>query len=309
MGRTRRLLRLGLAASLLAATAAIGAAPVASAQSDEGMLAVRGIDGTDRDAIKVTFLYTGQPQDLEGLTVREDGDLMVIDDLTNLRKTEQRLGTVYVVDLSGSMADDGTLTDVKTAMADIADKLPAGDEAAIVSFSDTVVVESGFTDSTAQLQEAVDEMAAPRDGKAAVWDGIRKGSTLFETRPELQPNIVLVTDSIDDASRVDVDAARASVVNSGAAFFTVELDHAGGVDSGAFRTIMDRTGGAAFVASPGDATETAFQQLSATLQSQYVASYASSVRQGQVDVEVAVGSLESEGLLCGRRHRPGGSSW
>jgi hypothetical protein len=32
---------------------------MASGQGPESMLAVRGIDGTDNEAVKVTFLYTG----------------------------------------------------------------------------------------------------------------------------------------------------------------------------------------------------------------------------------------------------------
>ncbi|MCB0961852.1 MAG: type II secretion system F family protein [Acidimicrobiales bacterium] len=291
MARTRSL-RIA-AATIAAGAAAVLLAPMAAAQANDNMLAVRSIDGTDQDAVKVTFLYTGQPQDLEELTIREDGDLVDVADLTNLRKTEQSLATVYVVDLSGSMADDGALNDVQAALSDAAENLPDGDQAAIVSFSDAVVVETDFTDSSEQLQSAIDELAAPRDGRGAVWDGVRKAASLIDPSSELQPNIVVVSDGPDDASIATADEARASVVGSGAAFFTVDLDHAGGVDAAAFKQIMDRTGGASFTAASSDgATQDAFDALNATLGSQYVATYASSIRQGQVDVSVAVGSLE-----------------
>ena len=56
----RRALVAGLLASLLA-TLAVLAAPAAFAQSDGNLLTVRGIDGTDRNAVKLTFLYTGSP--------------------------------------------------------------------------------------------------------------------------------------------------------------------------------------------------------------------------------------------------------
>ncbi|MCB0970824.1 MAG: type II secretion system F family protein [Acidimicrobiales bacterium] len=291
MGR-RRSLRLA-AGAVAAAAAAVVLAPMAAAQANDNMLAVRSIDGTEQDAIELTFLYTGQPQDLDELTIREDGDLVDGVELTNLRKTDQSLATVYVVDLSGSMADDGALNDVQGALTDLVEQMPDGDQAAIVSFSDAVVVETGFTDSTAQLTGAIEELAAPRDGRGAVWDAVRKAASLIEPDSELQPNIVVIADGPDDASLVTPDVARASVVSSGAAFFTVELDHAGGVDSAAFKSIMDRTGGAAFPASSADgATQDAFDALNATMGSQYVATYASGIRQGQVDVSVAVGSLE-----------------
>ena len=290
----RRRSRLALAAGTVATLGALLIAPMASGQGNESMLAVRGIDGTDNKNISVTFLYTGAPQDLKALTIREDGQEKPIKDLTNLSKTDQGLRTVYVVDLSGSMGDDGALSDVKKGMKSVVDGLPAGDEIAIVSFSDAVVVETGFTDNAAQLDEAIDAMAAPRDGKGAAWDGVRKATQLLATPSELQPNIVLVTDGQDDASKTTVETARAAVVTSGAAFFAVELDHAGGTDSQNIASIMDRTGGSSFTASKGKSTGEAFDDLAATLQSQYVATYGSSATQGQVDVSVAVGSLERQ---------------
>jgi len=289
----RRHGRLALVLAAVAAGAALLMAPMAGAQeSTDSMLAVRGIDATDKGSIGLTFLYTGKAQDLEGLSVREDGELKKVTDLTNLRKTEQRLATIYVVDLSASMEDKGNLAEVRKGLTSTFERLPSGDEAAIVSFSDAVVVESGFTNDVGQLTEAVDEMAAPEDGRSAMWDAVRKATTLFATRDDLQPNIVLITDGTDDASTANVEAARASVVNSGSAFFTIELEHAGGVDAGAFRTFMERTGGAAYTAPGAKDVARAFGDLFATLQSQYVATYASTLDQGQVDVSLTIGNVE-----------------
>jgi tight adherence protein B len=290
----RRRTRIAVAAGLLASVGALLVSPMASAQGKESMLAVRGIDGTDRENVAVTFLYTGAPQELENLTIREDGQEKKIKDLTNLSKTEQGVRTVYVIDTSGSMGDDGALSDVKKGLGSVVDSLPAGDEVAIVSFNDAVVLESGFTDNADQLNEAIDGLAAPRDGKSASWDGVRKATQLLDTNSDLQPNIVLITDGQDDASKTTVDAAKSSVITSGAAFFAVELDHDGGADAASIQSIMDRTGGASFTASKGKGTQQAFEDLAATLQSQYVATYASTITQGQVDVTVSVGNLERE---------------
>ncbi len=291
----RRRGRLALAlASLSACTAVLLAPMAANGQSDDNMLAVRTIDATSRKAVAVTFLYTGSPDDLKELTIREDGDLMDIADLSPIQAEGrgQSLATVYVVDLSASMERDGVLTDVKKGLQGVFERLPKGDEAAIVSFSDAAVVESPFTDDQAQLDDALTDMVAPEDGKAAVWDGVRKAATLFDSRPDLQPNIVLISDSRNDAGNATAETARAAVINSGAAFFTVELDHDQGTESAAFEQIMDRTGGAAFTATKGQAVQDAVAEVVATTQSQYVATYASSENQGQVDVSVSVGGVE-----------------
>ncbi len=108
---TRRRGRLALAVAALAAVGALLIAPASLAQAQESTqdatLTLRTIDGTQQESVGVTFLWTGSPEALEDLTIRENGASRPIDDLTLLRKTEKRLGTVFVVDLSGSMGDDG----------------------------------------------------------------------------------------------------------------------------------------------------------------------------------------------------------
>jgi tight adherence protein B len=291
----RRTGRLAAAAAALAATAAVLVAPAALAQSsDAGLLTVRGIDATDRDAVKLTLLWTGDAKDLEDLTIREDGATKKVQDLTDLRKTDTRLGTVVAVDLSGSMGDGGALTRAKDGIRKMAADLPDGDQLAIVSFTDSVVVESTFTDDVDQIDAALDEMAAPRDGKTATYDGLRKAVSLFASRPNLQPNVVVITDGKDDASTSDLAQARASVVGSGAATYAIELTHTEEVDEASLQSIIDRTGGAAFAGGTETEVEQAFTELSTTMRSQYVATYKSSVDQGAVDVSVTVGSTEEQ---------------
>jgi tight adherence protein B len=198
---------------------------------------------------------------------------------------------VIVVDLSGSMADDGALAASKASIAKIAENLPEGDQLALVSFTNDAVVESSFTSSPEQIKAALDEMVAPRDGRTAMYDAIRKGVSLFETRPGLQPNMLLVTDGSDDVSSTDLAGARASVASSGAAFFAVQLTHMEGeVDTDAIDSIIERAGGASFSGTSAAEVDKAFTDAMTTIRSQFVASYASKVEQGAVDVEVTVAS-------------------
>ncbi|CAN5772634.1 hypothetical protein BH10ACT1_BH10ACT1_30760 [soil metagenome] len=292
----RRSARLGAAAfvaglvALLVAPAAF--APTASAQADASMLTVRGIDATEKDEVGVTFLWTGAPGDLQNLTIREDGEVKKVDALTDLRKTEKRIGTVVVVDLSGSMLDDGALTRAKEGISAMAEALPEGDQMAVVSFNDEVVVETPFTSDQDQLTSAIDGLAAPRDGKTATYDALRKASTLFASRPKLQPNVLLLTDGADDASTTSLEAARASIVTSGAALFAVDLAHDKATDTASIQSIIDRTGGTIVSGTSGNEVTKAFAAVNTTMRSQYVATYASSATQGSINVSVSVGSLE-----------------
>ncbi|QXC61687.1 VWA domain-containing protein [Aquihabitans sp. G128] len=289
-----RTLRLLGAAGLVAGLMALSAAPAAVAQEAKGLLTVRSIDATDKAHVGVTFLWTGTPTDLEGLTIREDGAVKKVDSLVDLRKTDKRMGTVVVVDLSGSMLDDGALARAKSGVEAIAAGLPEGDQMAVVGFNDEVVVETGFTSDQGQIDAALDGLAAPRDGKTALYDGLRKAATLFESRPGLQPNVLLVTDGGDDASTSDLGAARASIVGSGAALFAVDLSHKGETDTKAIQSIIDRTGGTLVSGSSQAEVAKAFTTVDTTMRSQYVATYASTATQGAVNVSVAVGSVEQQ---------------
>jgi Mg-chelatase subunit ChlD len=313
----RRWGRLAYVAFIFTLLFAFFGSPATSAQSEdeakegeaEGMLTIRAIDGTDRKAVGVTLLWTGNPTDLSKLSLRENGAERKVTDLVDLRATGRRIGTVVVMDLSGSMNNNGALTRAKDAVADMARNLPEGDQIAIVSFSNDAEIETAFTSNADQVQTALDAMAAPADGRTAMFDGIRKAVSLFPSRPGLQPNVLLVTDGKDDVSGADLSAARASVVSSGAAFFAVELTHMEGeVDSSAIQSIIDRTGGATFSGTSEAEIAKAFTDVMTTMRSQFVATYASQVEQGAIDLTVAVGTQEDEGSFVAGGSAQGGAS-
>ena len=293
MVKRSKALRL-VVASLVAILGTLLVVPAAFGQEKGGALAIRSIDGTNAKAVKLTFLWTGAADSLEHLTIREDGVAQKVTSLTDLRKTDKRMGTVFVVDVSGSMGDDGALTRAKDGINKLASELPDGDQVAVVSFTNEATVETNFTSDPKQIKDAVDGMAAPRDGRTAMYDGIRKGVSLFDARPDLQPNIVLVTDGYDDVSKANLETTRAAVVGSGAAFFAVSIDHVGQTDVKSIQSIINRSGGAIFKGVSAAEVDSAFAQLATTMRSQFVASYASSQEQGSVNVSLSVGGVTRE---------------
>lgn len=296
MTRLRTLL--ACVGALLAAFAAVLVAPASLAQAQgqpgQGTLTVRGIDGTTKDQIGVTFLWTGEPKALEQLTIREDGGEKKVDSLVDLRKTEKRLGTVVLVDLSGSMGDDGALSRAKAGISEMVRNLPDGDQMAIVSYTNDVVVESAFTDDAAQLNGALAAMAAPRDGKTAMYNGLRKAADLFASRPSLQANMILVADGANDVAGADLAQARSAVAASGSALYLIDFTHDKKTDVASVQSIIDRTGGSVFSGSSASEVAKAFTAADRAMRSQYVATYASTAEQGSVNVTVAVGGVETQ---------------
>ncbi|MEO6627528.1 MAG: type II secretion system F family protein [Aquihabitans sp.] len=290
----RRYGRLAFAGAVFVTLLSVLVGPAAVAQDRTGLLTVRGIDPTDPKAVDVTILWTGEPNDLQKLVLREDGQAVKVDSLLDLSKTDTHLGTVVVVDLSGSMGDDGALASAKSTIAGMAKNLPDGDQMAVVSFTNDAAVETPFTSDPAQIQAALDAMAAPRDGRTAMYDGIRQAVTLLGTRPNLQPNILLITDGADDVSKSTLNETRAAVKRSGAALFALELTHEDQVDTKAINSIIDQSGGAAFGGSSKAEIAKAFTELTTTMRSQFVATYASKATQGSVGLTVSVGGQEVE---------------
>jgi tight adherence protein B len=283
--------RTGLAVAAVSAVTLLlapFAGAASAAASSAPVLAVRTIDATSQDAVKVTFLYSGDRTKLSKLTLREDGQVRQVSNLVSLDQTQTHLGTVFVVDLSGSMDDQGHLTAIKKGLDDFAQNMPTGDQMGLVSYNDDPVTESTMTDDVGQLTTAIDGMAAPSDGHTATYDAIRQASSLFEHTKKLQPNIVLITDGRDDVSTSSLESARAAVVTTGAAFFAVELDHADQVDTGAIDKIISRTGGSTLHAANASEAKDAVVEMGKTIHSQYVATYPSTATQGQVAVSISV---------------------
>lgn len=312
MVRRTRVGGITLVAALVGLLLSLFGASLASAQTDSARgetLTIREIDGTNQDAVQVTFLWTGDQASMaQNLVLRERGASKDVA-LSDLRDSGRALGTVFVVDLSGSMSDNGALAAVKEGISAFAADLPEGDQVGVIGFTSEVTVESGLTGDPAQVEAGLAEMTAPRDAQTALYDGLKEASSMLDARPNLQPNIVLVTDGRDDSSIQTRANAQAALVRTGAALFSVEITHKGDeLDPGAISSIVERTGGAQFSAGDAAGIATAFTNVRQGLASQYIATYASGVDQGEVEVTLAVGTTERTGSFVAGGRVQGGNT-
>ncbi|MCB1246526.1 MAG: VWA domain-containing protein [Acidimicrobiia bacterium] len=292
----RRGLVVAVISTALAFLAILMLPAASSAAGDEATLSVRQVDARDPDRVGVTFLYTGDQADLEKMSLRENGTAKEVE-LTSMSKTDQRMATIVVVDTSASMNRDGTLTAATKAVDQLIDELPVGDPMAVLSFNDSVSVETGFTTDTDQLHSAVANIAAPRDGKRALYEALHRAGLLMTDQKRLwstvdtQANVILLTDGPDSASDGVGRREVASVLrSSGAALFTVNLAHDGGTDTGMLDDLVDRAGGMTVEAPDAKSVSTAVDQIQRALSSQYVATFKSTAGKGSVEISLTVGS-------------------
>ncbi|MEV0619097.1 von Willebrand factor type A domain-containing protein [Nonomuraea sp. NPDC050404] len=104
----------------------------------------------------------------------------------------------FVVDTSGSMADDGRLDLVKSGLRTLLDQLAPGDQVSIVSFSDEARVLASMTPLTArsELNAAVEQLGigGGTDLEAGVVAGYQEAAGAF--RPAATNRVILLSDGL-----------------------------------------------------------------------------------------------------------------
>lgn len=271
---------------------AVGPAVVGQ-EADASPLSVRQVDATDPDAVTVDVIWTGDRDAVTDATIREGGkerDLTASPLPLNHEDVGVETAMVVVVDTSRSMATNGGVRKTQETLRTMIDALEGGEAMGIVGFDTTVETYSEITTDKAQLKEATDELVAPDDGKTALWDALRKASSLFADVDDLQANIVLVSDGEDDSSAIDSRAAAADVSRAGAAVFALSYDAQNQAPDSALVDLVDRVGGAVIPAPGEEDLAAGLTQVQQSLDQQYRLVFESSGAQGASDLEITIGN-------------------
>ncbi len=274
--------------------------PAASAQEGPA-LAVRSIDATDPESVKVTFSYAGDRNDLSDLVVRQ-GDRVVSATTAVPLSDQQALGIVLVIDASTSMERGALIERVLEAAHEFVAAKTVSDQVAIVSFNREVRLVQGFTTDKAVLDKAIDKIALAPD--TALYDGIVRGAALF-AESSLQPNLIVFSDGGDTASAFKADRALASVENAGAALFAM------GVENNGFKVLEDMakaTGGSSAVATDAAGVAALFDSVQATLRKQYVVTFAATAASGTLPLTLSVGSQQAKAEFVSGSSQGGAAS-
>lgn len=278
---------LAAAASVVLLLSALG--PVGAQDApEEAPLVIRQVDATDPAAVRVTFAYEGDRNDLRDLTLREDGD--TVETTTAVPLADRRgLAVVLVIDASTSMQDSSLFTPVLEAAREFVAAKSPQDQIAIVSFNREVRVVQEFTSDADVLTDAIGEISVADD--TALYDAIVRASALTADT-ELQPNIVVFSDGGDTASAADAREAAAAITRSGAAAFAV------GVPNDGFDTLAsmaERSGGTSALADDAAGISDLFASVDDTLRRQYEVTFASRATDGPARLELRVGSASATG--------------
>lgn len=267
------------------------------------------------------FVTTLKPEDVR-LTV--DGRPREI--LEMKRQGELPLFIAIVIDTSASQ--ERVLPNTKLAAVVFVRGMlkPGVDRAAVVTFADETVLEQPMTGDVSKLRESIERVkfvpppgyvggvlvggppygGTPPGGSTGVWDAVYLVSdeVLSRSLGTGRRAMLLVTDGVDTSSRLKLNDAVESALQSEAVVYVLGVGddkNFDGVDKDSVRKLAERTGGRAFFPKKVDEITAIFQRISQELLSQYVVTFAdpAPARDGslhRVKLELANRGLRGQGV-------------
>ncbi len=259
-----RLVR-GLAALGLLLLAAIAGAPAVNAGTD-ATLSVRTLDTTAWPTVRMTVQYQGERQPkLQDFTVRNNGEVINGVTARPLAETQTAVGVVLVIDTSGSMREQARMeAAVAAARSFVAGRGP-NEKIAVVAFSDQPLVVHPFSAGNAAAG-AIDNLRT--SGGTALWDAVRSAAGLFADEPQVQPNIVVLSDGADSASVSSPSDARSAALGAHAVVHTIGFASSA-LDAAGLDGLATATGGKSLVAADPAQVGALFAQIRRGLDQQF----------------------------------------
>lgn len=222
----------------------------------------------------------GQPVNVnaKSLAVSEAGNPVEASQISGAGKVEA-LTTLLVIDISGSMAQNGKIDAAKQAAIEYVNQLRAGDKSGLVAFNTQVSYLQPITEDKTALMNAITSLKPAND--TAMYDALIKAVDILGGVAGRKAIIVL-TDGIDNQSKANADQVIKQIGPAGLSIATIGLGDSSqgratqaGLDEPALKSLAERAGGTYAFINNADALKQLFQQTGRTLQSEYAITYTS----------------------------------
>lgn len=256
---------------------------------------------------RVSVLFTALGKDKKFVTTLKAEDIRVTADgvprqvIGLKRQTDVPLFLAVAIDTSASQ--ERVLPNTRLA-ADVFLKgmmLPGTDKAAVLTFAGDATLEQGMTSDIAKVREAVARAKfVPPAGyisgsgiiivgtpppanmrssaSTGMWDAVWLISrdVLSRSLGTGRRALLLITDGVDTSSRLKLEEAVASALQSEVAVYAIGVGdkYFDNVDKSALRKLTERTGGRAFFPKKITELTNIFTQIQEELLSQYVVTFA-----------------------------------
>lgn len=244
---------------------------------------------TEVETVRLVLLPVSV-EDRRGRRVRglKQDDFKVYEDrvLQNIEffsvESQEPLAIAFLLDVSGSMRQLGKLEAAKEAIRYFVDSLRPRDRFGLVCFADEQVAwVTEFTSDRERFLERLDVQEG--FGQTALNDAVAETPGLvFENDIELKKAIVLVTDGVDNVSRLSTEEAIAAAQKVNVPIYTIGFTSIPAFllekeeysyNMGVIRRFSEDTGGAMFVVRDPDELKDASARIEQELRYQYVIGY------------------------------------
>lgn len=197
-------------------------------------------------------------------------------------ESSEPVAIAFVLDVSGSMRQSGKLDAAKEAVRFFVDQLRPQDRFALICFADEQV--SWVTEFTSDRERFLERLMVQEGyGQTALNDAVAAIPQLVDEKEGGRKAIVLITDGVDNASRLTVEQSVVTARKVEVPIFTVGFstlpweDRKKSKDMGFNMAVLqlfaDETGGALFVVQDPDELKEAVSRISTELRHQYLIGY------------------------------------
>ena len=197
-------------------------------------------------------------------------------------ESNEPITIAFVLDVSGSMRQSGKLESAKEAIRFFVDQLRPQDRFALICFADEQV--SWVTEFTSDRDRFLERLMVQEGyGQTALNDAVAAIPQLVDERAAGRKAIVLITDGVDNASRLTVEQSVVTARKVEVPIFTVgfstlpwedrKKSKEMGFNMAVLQLFADETGGGLFVVQDPDEMKEAVSRISTELRHQYLIGY------------------------------------
>ena len=197
-------------------------------------------------------------------------------------ESDEPIAIAFLLDVSGSMRQSGKLDAAKEAIRHFVDELRPQDRFALICFADEQV--SWVTEFTADRERFLERLLVQEGyGQTALHDAVAATPKLVDESVKGRKAIVLITDGVDNASRLTANEALQTARSIEVPIYTVGFSTLPwedekkaaqlGINMSVLRLFADETGGEIFVVRDPDEMKESVARISSEMRYQYLIGY------------------------------------
>ena len=197
-------------------------------------------------------------------------------------ESDEPIAIAFLLDVSGSMRQSGKLEAAKESIRHFVDELRPQDRFALICFADEQV--SWVTEFTSDRERFLERLLVQEGyGQTALHDAVAAAPKLVDEGIKGRKAIVLITDGVDNASRLTANEALQIARRIEVPIYTVGFTSRPwedekkaaelGVNMAVLRLFADETGGEIFVVRDPDEMKESVARISTEMRQQYLIGY------------------------------------